>query len=100
MDVSKEDSAEEIPRATNPGPGDPSESAPEAADEAVPEVPEPDAEVIPELRPPKPGIYMLRPRGLRPAPRPARRRRGRLRNDCPPDRRRESGRPPLKPRLR
>ena len=96
----KEDPVEEIPRALDEVPGDTPEGAPAPADVPAPETPQAEAEVVPELHPPKPGIYMLRPRGLRPAPRPARRRRGRLRNDCPPDRRRESGRPPLKPRLR
>ena len=68
--------------------------------EAAPADTAADAEVTPEFVVPKPGLYLLRPRGLRPAPRPSRRHRGSLRNDCPPDRRRASGRPPLKPRLR
>ena len=92
--------AEEGAHASDGAPADPPVAGSVPAEDAVAEVPPPEPEVVPEFAVRKPGIYQLRPRGLRPAPRPARRRRGRLRNDCPPDRRRESGRPPLKPRLR
>ena len=93
----KEDIAEESPPAIERGPADSSEAEADPVDGAVP--PD-DPEVVPEFVVPKPGLYLLRPRGLRPAPRPSRRHRGSLRNDCPPDRRRASDRPPLKPRLR
>jgi hypothetical protein len=94
----KEDLGEESPQAIEEGSGEPlavPEPAAEAAADSPPPVPDPV-----ELDPSKPGLYLLRPAGLRPAPRPGRRRRARLRNDCPPDRRRVTGRPPLKPRLR
>ena len=92
-----EDTAEESPQALDRGLTDPSLTEPGdglsgelETDPAGPEF---------EVR--KPGIYVLRPRGLRPAPRASRRRPGRLRNDCPPDRRRPSSRPAaLKPRIR
>ena len=96
----EEDIVEEGPLAIEGGPADPPGAGSAPVDEPAPEAPVPETEALPEFAIRKPGIYQLRPRGLRPAPRPARRRRGRLRNDCPPDRRRESGRPPLKPRLR
>ena len=90
----KEDFAEESPQAIDPGPADPRDAASPMipADGAVPEAP--------GLEVRKPGLYVLRPQGIRPAPRSARRRFGRLRNDCPPDRRRASSRPALKPRIR
>ena len=94
----KEDLAEETPPALDlAAPGTP-EAEPLA--DAPSTEPQDDPQVVPEFAVPKPGLYLLRPRGLRPAPRPSRRHRGSLRNDCPPDRRRASGRPPLKPRLR
>jgi hypothetical protein len=83
----KEDFAEESPQALDQGPADPPDAEPEVNP----------ADAV-EAR--KPGLYVLRPRGIRPAPRGARRRLGRLRNDCPPDRRRASNRPALKPRIR
>ena len=90
----KEDFAEESPQAIDRGPADPVDAEPPVipTEEAMPEAS--DLEVR------KPGLYVLRPQGIRPAPRSARRRFGRLRNDCPPDRRRASSRPALKPRIR
>jgi hypothetical protein len=95
----KEDIAEESPQAVGQGPTDPPEAEAATpsgllADEVTPEP------GLPEIEGRKPGLYVLRPQGLRPAPRSARRRLGRLRNDCPPDGRRSSNRPALKPRLR
>lgn len=89
-----EDFAEESPQAVGPGPADPLETEPAAT---PPNEIEP---VAPDVEDRKPGIYVLRPQGIRPAPRAARRRVGRLRNDCPPDRRRPSIRSALKPRIR
>ena len=89
-----EDFAEESPQPLGPGSADLPETEPAAT---PPNEIEP---VAPEFEDRKPGIYVLRPQGIRPAPRAARRRVGRLRNDCPPDRRRPSNRPALKPRIR
>ena len=90
----KEDISDESPQALDQGPADPSEPEPTVTpeDPAVPDSAGLDAR--------KPGLYVLRPQGIRPAPRAARRRLGRLRNDCPPDRRHASSRPALKPRIR
>ena len=90
----KEDIAEESPQVLDQGPADPPD-----AESALTPVEGVDAE-LPDLEVRKPGLYVLRPQGIRPAPRAARRRFGRLRNDCPPDRRRASNRPALKPRIR
>ena len=89
-----EDFAEESPQALDPGPAELPETEPVASPAEGIDPP------APELEAGKPGLYVLRPRGIRPAPRAARRRLSRLRNDCPPDQRRPSNRPALKPRIR
>lgn len=94
-----EEIAEEGSHTVDLGPADPPATEPARVDEgSAPESEPEDASVPAADR--KPGLYVLRPQGLRPAPRSARRRLGRLRNDCPPDRRRPSNRPALKPRIR
>lgn len=95
----KEDFAEESPQALD---RDPAEAgATPAVPEAVPSPGPDEADAdAPGLDPRKPGLYQLRPQGLRPPPRPVRKPAGRLRNDCPPDRRRASARLSPKPRLR
>jgi hypothetical protein len=91
--------ADETPQALGRGPADPSDSVP--APEEAPPVADGDlTEPVTELDPSKPGLYVLRPRGLRPPVRAALRRSRSLRNDCPPDRRQASSRPSPKPRLR
>jgi hypothetical protein len=97
-----DDIADESPQALGQGSADragttpvPEEVPPPAPIEHV-EAGEPRA----EADVPKPALYLLRPRGLRPPSRPARARSRRLRNDCPPDRRHTSNRPSPKPRLR
>ncbi|HEV1998218.1 MAG TPA: hypothetical protein VGR61_08835 [Candidatus Dormibacteraeota bacterium] len=94
-----EDIAEESPQALDRGPADPAVTEPAAPGTDSPDEVELDP-TTPDLEARKPALYVLRPQGLRPAPRTARRRLGRLRNDCPPDRRRPSNRPALKPRIR
>lgn len=93
----KEDFAEESPPALD------RDLAEAGANPAVPEVVPPPGQdeadaAVPGLDPRKPGLYQLRPQGLRPPPRSVRKLPGRLRNDCPPDRRRASAR--LSPKLR
>lgn len=99
MDDIEDLAADESPQAVGRGPADPADSVP--VPDEVPPVAEGDVrEPQTELDPSKPGLYVLRPRGLRPPVRGARRRSRSLRNDCPPDRRHASTRPSPKPRLR
>jgi hypothetical protein len=95
----KEDFVDESPQALD------HEAAGASPPPPAPDVlPAPEAEATeappPALDPRKPGLYQLRPQGLRPPPRSVRKPLGRLRNDCPPDRRRPAARPSPKPRLR
>ena len=95
----KEDFVDESPQALD---HEPSETGSTPVTPEVVPVPGEDAVEVPEtgLDPRKPGLYQLRPKGLRPPPRAVRRVAGRLRNDCPPDRRRPGARLSPKPRLR
>lgn len=95
----KEDFVDESPQALDHESAE--ASPPPPLPDSVP-TPEPEAADAPTpgLDPRKPGLYQLRPKGLPPPPRSVRKPSGRLRNDCPPDRRRRAARLSPKPRLR